>query len=145
MFHADRFIKAIGFSFLFLFSTQLVAKDSENKTKISENVRRFAEAMDLQTQVEASVKGYLNQFGEMTGISRPNARRLADKLAWKHLEEDFLRIFAETFTDAELEQLIAFMNSPVGKKYIKNVPVIQEKSLQIVKRRFDQAIQDLNL
>ncbi len=145
MFRVGRILIMTLFYWVFFLFSPVFANATENRPAISAKVRDFAEAMDLKNQVEASVKGYLNQFGDITNISPANARRLAEKLTWQNLEEDFLRIFQETFTEAELDQLVAFMRSPLGKKYIKSVPLIQEKSLKIVKQRFDRAVKDLNL
>ncbi|MDO3644631.1 MAG: DUF2059 domain-containing protein [Mucilaginibacter sp.] len=49
--------------------------------------------------------------------------------------EDMARIYAETFTESELNQLTAFYNSPLGKKITVVMPELTQKCMM-----FDQQI-----
>jgi len=49
----------------------------------------------------------------------------------KDLYDQLSVIYMESFTEAELDQIIAFYNTEVGKKMTSELPIITEKSMQI--------------
>lgn len=45
--------------------------------------------------------------------------------------EDMARIYAETFTESEINQLTAFYNSPLGKKITAALPELMQKGMAL--------------
>lgn len=69
--------------------------------------------------IEADVKSYV---AEATPLMRERALKLAPSTLGAGLEEKF--------TEAELKQLIAWLESPVNKKFQQNVPELQNAFTQ---------------
>ena len=75
---------------------------------------------------------------------------LVDKrLGWKALEPDFIGLYASTYTDEELDGIIAFYKSPIGQKMLEKTPELMSKSSEITQQKmreiqpeFNQMIQD---
>jgi hypothetical protein len=47
------------------------------------------------------------------------------------LMDQIVPVYAESFTDDDIQQLIAFYQSPVGRKMVDKMPVIMQQSMQI--------------
>ena len=51
--------------------------------------------------------------------------------SYKVLEEQIGEVYKKHFTSAEIKQLIAFYESPIGKKLVSEQPQIQTESYQL--------------
>jgi hypothetical protein len=63
---------------------------------------------------------------------------VSKELSWDSLKEDYIAIYAETFTAEELEGAIAFYKSPVGKAFAQKQPELIEGSMKISQKRMMQ-------
>ncbi len=54
-----------------------------------------------------------------------------DELSWDKMKSDYITIYVNAFTEAELQDMINFFDTPTGKKYIKQTPEIMQKSMGI--------------
>lgn len=71
------------------------------------------------------------------------------RLGWKALEPDFINLYATTYTEEDLDGIIAFYKSPVGQKMLEKTPELMTKSTELTQQRmrevqpeFNQMIQD---
>lgn len=101
----------------------------------------FFEAIGLKASVEVAVDSYISGFGERSAVSPAQERQLRARLTWAKLESEFAGIYAKRLNARELSELTAFLNSPVGRKYLMVMPEMQQEALQAVRRRFDAAIE----
>lgn len=53
------------------------------------------------------------------------------KASMGDLYDQLAVVYMESFTEAELDEVIAFYNTTVGKKMVSELPIIMEKSMQI--------------
>jgi len=70
-------------------------------------------------------------------------RFLAKYMSWEGLKGDFVRIYAEEFTEQELRDLIAFYRTPTGIKFITKMPGLMSKGAQIGSQRVQQNAAEL--
>lgn len=56
---------------------------------------------------------------------------LAEEINWKNLETDYVVLYTETFTEAELKEIARFFRGGAGAKYIASVPGIQQRTMNI--------------
>ena len=47
------------------------------------------------------------------------------------LMEHIIPIYAEQFTDDDIQQMLAFYQTPIGKKMIEKMPIILQQSMQL--------------
>ena len=54
------------------------------------------------------------------------------------------RNYRETFTEKELNDLIAFYESPTGKMFVKKTPVILEKTSAVMQQKMVSILSRMN-
>lgn len=69
------------------------------------------------------------------GLVMAEARKAID---WKTIEADMVKIYAEKFDEADLEQIIAFFKTPAGAKWLEKQPEIQAESMQQMQKILPQ-------
>lgn len=72
-------------------------------------------------------------------MPREFSRILREEMGWSALRPDFVTIYRETFDQDEVDGLIAFYKSPVGRAFIEKTPVVMQKSMAVSQNRM-QAI-----
>ena len=60
---------------------------------------------------------------------------VAEDLSWAKLKDDYVTIYAETFTADELKGLIAFYKSPAGRAFVAKQPELMERSMKVTQKR----------
>ncbi len=61
-------------------------------------------------------------------------------LSWKKLEPDFIKIYSETFSQEEIDGLIDFYKTPVGQSTIDKMPIVTDKSMQLMQQHMVQVM-----
>lgn len=79
------------------------------------------------SQFEVAIKPLMNSI--------PEENRQAFKAevmeSLKGLYDQMADIYMESYTEGDLDAILAFYNSPVGKKMVEKTPEITEKSMQL--------------
>jgi uncharacterized protein len=97
----------------------------------------------MNSSIDVMLKGQV-QANPQLASKEPQMRAFFAKyLSWESLKEDFLKIYMEAFTEAELTQLIAFYETPVGKKTLSVMPTLMEKGSQLGISRVQEHIAEL--
>ena len=60
------------------------------------------------------------------------------KIGWKALEPDFISLYASTYTEEELDGILAFYKSPVGQRMIEKTPELTTKSTRITQQKMSE-------
>jgi hypothetical protein len=61
--------------------------------------------------------------------------QMLDLIGWDSMKADYARIYAESFTDEELDGIVAFYRSPAGKSMMSKMPVLMEKAMVLAQER----------
>lgn len=69
---------------------------------------------------------------------------IRDELSWEKMMPSYIRIYRETFTEKELNDLIAFYESPTGKMFVKKTPVILEKTSSVMQQKMVSILSRMN-
>ena len=69
---------------------------------------------------------------------------MKDELSWEKMMPSYIRIYRETFTEKELNELIAFYESPTGKMFVKKTPVILEKTSSVMQQKMVSILSKMN-
>ena len=104
--------------------------------KVKENIER---AFDMIKQMQMGQLKQLN-IQEMDSEKFASSQEkimdvIAKEMNWENLKADYIKIYAETFTEEELKGFIAFYKTPVGKKFIEKQPELMQKSMQISQKQ----------
>jgi hypothetical protein len=119
----------------------------------AESVERLMEVMKVQNQVETmhaqTIPAMQNAMRQALRqqIGSAEAERMFDAMAprigsllreemsWARLKPDFAVIYAEGFSQQEIDGLIAFYQGPIGKALIDKLPQLTQRSIQLMQQR----------
>jgi hypothetical protein len=92
----------------------------------------------------------IKSMGSTIHIPEKNQQKFTDEMTafmnkympLESFKSQFVKIYAETFTENELKQLIDFYSSPIGKKVIDKIPALMQKGMTMsqmtLKDHFDE-------
>lgn len=60
---------------------------------------------------------------------------LREEMSWESMRPMYVRIYQETFTQEEIDGLIAFYRTPAGSAFIAKMPVVMQKSSEMMQSR----------
>ena len=111
------------------------------------------DAINMETQVsqsfeaaKAAIPAQMKQMqsflpagpnGEKRGLPAEQTEKMMDRMlgmittemSWEKVKADYVTLYADTFTAAELEELLAFYRSPAGKSFVAKQPLLTQKSV----------------
>jgi len=65
------------------------------------------------------------------------------QLDYDNLKNTYIQTYSESFTQEEVDQLIAFYESPTGKMFVAKMPSVTQKSMTLMQQRIGPTIQQL--
>ena len=65
---------------------------------------------------------------------------LTKELSWDKMKEAYITLYAETFTQEELEGIIAFYKSPAGEAYVRKQPQLMQRSMELSQKLLQQVM-----
>ncbi|NIR12975.1 MAG: DUF2059 domain-containing protein [Desulfobacterales bacterium] len=89
--------------------------------------------LDVQIQQDPSLKPFEGVMKDF----------LAKYMSWEALKDDYIRIYMEEFTEAELRDMIEFYKTSTGQKAIEKTPVLAAKGSQLGQQRVQENIDEL--
>jgi hypothetical protein len=124
-----------------------------------ESVERLLQVMKVQAQIEmvyaqalpAAQNAMRQSLGPGMGgqasehvfnaaMPRVNAV-IREELSWAKLKPGFVAIYAETFTQPEVDGLIAFYEGPIGTALVAKTPQLTQRSFQMMQERMGPTMQ----
>jgi hypothetical protein len=78
-----------------------------------------------------------NMMTKMTAVMR-------DEMSWANMRPMYLQIYRETFTQEEVEGMIAFYRTPVGVATIDKMPAAMQKSMTLMQARMGPMMERMN-
>ena len=64
-------------------------------------------------------------------------------VSWESLKEDFISLYIKAFTEREIKELLAFYQTPTGRKALKQLPVLMEQGSKIGMERVQSHLSEL--
>lgn len=109
---------------------------TETERTLSTMHQQIDEAMRLS--VEQSLQGQ-----QVTPDERKTLEAMLDRLAtlyreelsWEKMKTMSQQVYAESFTQGEIDGLIAFYESPTGRAFVAKMPVVMQKSMGLMQER----------
>ncbi|MCK4809888.1 MAG: DUF2059 domain-containing protein [Candidatus Omnitrophica bacterium] len=68
---------------------------------------------------------------------------ISQELSWDKLKDDYITVYADTFSEKELEGIINFYKTPVGKKFTEKTPELMKKSMDISQKQMQELMPKL--
>ena len=60
---------------------------------------------------------------------------MREEMTWDKLRPLYVQIYQESFTQEEIDGLIAFYESPAGVAFVEKMPFVMQKSMSIMQSR----------
>ncbi len=102
---------------------------------------------DMEKALEESIEQMLNiqlkQKPSLAPYKEIMLRFLKKHMGFQSLKEDIVAIYIEEFTEKELNEIIAFYETPTGRKTIEKMPKLMAKGAQLGVSRVQQNIGEL--
>ncbi len=107
-----------------------------------------------QQNLEQAVRNSINQ-GLQGRTLTPQGQKVIDKFSadagviirkeinWADLKGAYLKLYAETFTQEEVDGLLAFYRSPAGVALLEKMPQVTQKSAAITQQRIGPLVEKL--
>lgn len=116
---------AIGISLMI--STAQAQEDT--RLKLAE---KLITVLELQKTIEQSFSAITKMVPGGDGPSAADKKVLdmiVKELDWVNFKTDYIKLYADVFTEEEMKGLIAFYESPAGQAFVKKQPELNEKSM----------------
>lgn len=68
---------------------------------------------------------------------------MREELDWNRMRSVYVQIYQESFTQEEIDGLLAFYKSPAGMAYIEKMPVVMQKSMALSQTRLAPMVEKL--
>jgi hypothetical protein len=68
---------------------------------------------------------------------------LADGFGWNRLEPDYARLYEATYTEDEIDGILAFYKSPSGQAMVEKSPMLVKQSSALVQERMKAVMPQL--
>ena len=82
-----------------------------------------------------------------SGVLQEMSQKIGEKvratLMSQDMKVDVASVYAEVFSDEELHEIVAFYQSPLGRKMVDRMPELMQKSMQISQDRMKEVMPDL--
>lgn len=60
---------------------------------------------------------------------------IAEEMSWNKMKDEYITLYAETFTEQEMKDTIAFYKSPTGQAFVKKQPELMKRSMEISQKQ----------
>lgn len=112
----------------------LANMDQGMKTGMQQGLQQSLQGRELTAEQRSEFDKFQQK---LMGIMR-------DELAYDKMKELYVKAYREVFTQDEVDGLIAFYKSPVGKAYVDKLPVVMKRAGSEMQSRIGPMIQKLN-
>ena len=92
---------------------------------------------------ETILKQQLEQMPQLAPYANVLRDFYREQLGWSVLEPDLTRIYLEVFSEAEVTEMVAFYQTPLGQKMLARMPQLLAKSNEVTSRRMQAAMPQL--
>lgn len=100
----------------------------------------------MKTSMEQATKGKPLTTEEKAVMDKYMKKMVAimkDELSWEKLKPEFVKIYRDTFTQEEVNGLIAFYQSPTGIAFVEKQPEMMKQTMAVMQGRMGPMMQKI--
>jgi uncharacterized protein len=112
---------------LTLVQKALTQLNAQTEQWVRDNVKASLKGRTLDAQEQKIMDTELNS--DLAVVER--------EISWEKMEPIYINIYRNTFTQKEVDDMIAFYKTPSGRSAIQKVPMVMQQTLAEVKTRMD--------
>ena len=103
--------------------------------------------MDMDNLLNQSIDQMLDMQVKQNpaiGAYKPQMKTFLSKyMSWASMKDDMIKIYMDEFTEQELKELLAFYQTPLGKKTVQKMPKLMAKGAELGQQRVQQHLPEL--
>ena len=99
--------------------------------------RSVADAIDMVLTAQLQANPQLAQFEDLLRAF------LSKYMAWDALREDYIQLYVDTFSEAEIRHLLKFYRTPAGQKLIDALPQLMKKCAELGQAKVVEHLDEL--
>ena len=103
--------------------------------------------MDLERAtregMELMLRQQIAQNPEMARFEDIMREFMGKAMNWTEMKPEYARLYAEVFTEAELREMIAFYQTPLGRRMLQTMPQLMVRSAEISQRRVQEHVPEM--
>jgi len=69
--------------------------------------------------------------------------QLQERLSWSRMKPEFIRLYDDVYSDEEITGILAFYKSAAGQAFVKKMPILITKSMEISQRQMADLMPEL--
>jgi uncharacterized protein len=116
----------------------LVCASGQLGTPVYMQVQQMFAQRFEQTKAPAAKQSVLDSY-------QAKANAALDKaIGWDKLKPDMVKLYTTNFSESELKDLVAFYQSPLGKKVLEKMPQLTQQSAQMTQAKLESAVPVVN-
>ena len=83
----------------------------------------------IGTSLDADTQAKLDRFqSKVLGL-------ITSQIGWQAMEPQYVDLYANTFTEAQIDDLLAFYKSPTGQVVIEKIPELTRNCMQLAQQK----------
>ena len=134
-------------------SASLAMADAASHAADAERFLKLANADRLTVPVYGQVQQmFAQRFAEAPNGKKAvlesyqaKANAALDRaVGWDKLKPDMVKLYTTNFSEPELKELVAFYQSPLGKKVLEKMPQLTQQSAQMTQAKLESAVPVVN-
>ena len=139
-----RTFSALVFAVCLLTGPAAMAADSASHRKAVEDLlNQLNMEQVVQTSIERMVDMQVRQNPQLSTSKDTLLTFFNDTIGWGKIKDELTTIWMETFTEAELKDLITFYRTPTGQKALQMMPTLMTKGSQIGQQKIQARLPEL--
>lgn len=101
---------------------------------IEKSFEMAKQMIPAQMEKMAQEAGDTNAPADLQALTGKMMDMIAEEFSWNKLKADYIALYAETFTEQELKDMVAFYKSPAGQAYINKQPELMKRSVELTQK-----------
>ena len=65
------------------------------------------------------------------------------RMSWERLRPQYAKLYDETFTESEIDGILAFYDSPAGRAMLEKMPVLMQKSMSLAQTQMADLLPEI--
>jgi hypothetical protein len=100
----------------------------------------------MKSSMQQVAKGKPLSADEQAIMDKQQTKMIAimkDELSWDNLKDGMIQVYRETFTQEEIDGIIAFYKSPAGQALIDKQPALMKNTMALMQQRMGPMMQKI--
>ncbi len=98
----------------------------------------------MGTQMKAQIPNATpEKLAQMQAVQTKLMDLIKVKMSWEKMRPEMVRIYGETYSEEEINGMLAFFQSPAGQGFIKKTPVLAQKMMVLSQTQMGDIMPDI--